>query len=247
MADKEYIRKAELQKRLAIGNDAVIAALQTGRLKRELVNGQWKYEWYSNKKLFIESSGKAFRYTDEAIAARLKKDSKDPKNLRPCMQHKRYVPIKKTDIEMDKEDKTGTHPIDVIEEPPDKDGDFTRNMSRVQAEAVKQVYLAKKAKLSFLKDAGILIEASVVQKEWEEIAVRLRKVILSIPDRVSEVYASMTSATDIHNNLTEELVHALTSLVFEINKEDKEGKNDYFSEDVEEFETKEKDFDAIED
>lgn len=244
MADKEYIRKAELKKRLAIGDDAILAALQTGRLKRELVNGQWKYEWYSNKKLFIESSGKAFRYTDDAIAERL---NKNPKSLRVKTQHRRYVPvIKKTDIKMDQEDKTGTHPIDVIEEPPDKDGDFTRNMSRVQAEAVKQVYLAKKAKLSFLKDAGILIETAVVQKEWEEIAVRLRKVILSIPDRVSEVYASMTSAIDIHKNLTEELVHALTSLQFEIKNEDGD-KNDYFNEDVEEFEEKEKDFNTIED
>ena len=245
MAEKEYIRTAELKKRLAISGQSVLTALQTGRLKRELVNGMWKYDWLLNKRLFIESSGQAYRYTDAAIEDRLKRN---PKSLYTNL--KRYQTETTTrgkDIRMDEEDKKGMHPIDVIEEPQDKDGDFTRNMSRVQAEAVKQVYLAKKAKLSFLKDAGILIETAVVQKEWEEIAVRLRKLLLSIPDRVSEVYASMTSATDIHKNLTEELTHALTTLVFEINREDKEGKNDYFSEDVEEFETKEKDFDSTED
>lgn len=237
MAEKEFISRAELRKRLAVSEDTILAALQTGRLKRVLLNGLWKFDWLENKRSFIESSGQGYRYTEAEIK---KRQQNNPKILKPHIK-KRSVDsvIIGKDVRMDQEDNHGMHPIDVIEDPPDRDGDFTRNMSRAQADAVKQVYLAKKAKLSFLKDAGILIESAVVQKEWEEIAVRLRKVILSIPDRVSEVYASMTSATDIHKNLTEELTHALTSLTYEI---EKEGKDDYFTEDVEEFETQEEEF-----
>lgn len=216
---KEYISRPELRERLGISKPAEKKAIDTGRLKLELYKGKWMYEWHSNRTRFIGSSRDPFRYTPDKVAKR------KPLTL------KRKIKLKAT---MGNEDDRGNHPIDLIEDPPDKDGDFIPGMNKVKAEAVKQLYLAKSAKLSFLKEAGLLVEMAQIKKEGEEIATRVQKVILAIPDRVAELYASMTDAKEIHQNLTDELIHALTNLrdIEEIAK--KREKNDYFEEEVEE-------------
>jgi len=104
--------------------------------------------------------------------------------------------------------------VDTLIEP--ADSEFNSAMGRRQSEAVKQLYLAKQAKLKFLKEAGILMETEKIKQEWEAIAISVRKTMLAIPDRVSELYASMLSADEIRKNLTKEIINSLTNLKFEM-------------------------------
>ena len=196
---KEYISRVELRKRLGISKPAERKAMDAGRLKLELYRGLWQYDWYANRKLFIESARDPYRYTAINVSKRNGKSGSG-----------KIKPRKKATMEQ--EDHRGNHPIDLIEEPPDADGDFQPGMSRMKAETVKQLYLAKRAKLDFLRNAGLLVEMEKIKREAEEIAVRLQKAILAIPDRVSELYASMTDAREIHTNLVKELSYALSSL-----------------------------------
>jgi len=210
---KEYIRQSEFCKRLGISKQALQQAERRGRVKIEIYNGNRRIEWHENRRSYIESSRQPYRYKTMAVLKR-----KNGKRSNGNQESE----IKK---------KNGNHPIDLIEDPDDKDGDFRPNMGRLEAESVKQVYLAKQAKLKFLKEAGILIESAVVQKEWEEIAIRVQKAMVSIPDRVAEMFASIDDAEKIRADLMSEITHALSSMQYRVKTEDS---NDNIKEFVEE-------------
>ena len=195
---EEYITQVEFCRRLGISRQALLHATKRDRVTIEMHNGKRQIEYHRNRRSYIRSSRTPERFVSMTGEAIVKHKTTEGKKDR----------ISKL--------KNGFHPMDLIEDPPDKDGDFHSGMNRVEAESVKQVYLAKQAKLKFLKSAGILIESEVVKREWEEIAVRVQKSMLAIPDRVSEIFASVNDADKIHNDLTAEIRHVLTSLQYRV-------------------------------
>jgi len=199
---KEYIKQIEFCRRLSISKQGLQSAIRRGRVKLEQVPGHKtpRIEWFENRKTFVETSRTPSRYFKDQKILKIKlKNGKQKESTKKI---------------------NGTHTIDLIQEPEDPDGDFNPQTSRLEAEAVKQVYLAKQAKLKFLKDAGILIETDGVVKEWQDIAVRVQKAMLSIPDRVSEIFASSSDAHEIHKTLDTEIRHGLSSLVYNLKSGD---------------------------
>jgi hypothetical protein len=173
-------------------------------------------EYYSNRRSYIQTSRTPSRYTSTEYGMSVNVNNKD--------KHKKSS-----------RSQTGSafsHPVDLIEEPPDKDGEFRPGIDRIEAEGVKQIYLAKQAKLKFLQASGILIETETVKREWKDIALRVQKTMLSIPDRVSEIFASMNDAEKIHNELTAEIRHALSSLQYRVKLDDLQ--DDDLNEEIEE-------------
>jgi len=210
---KEYITKNEFCKRLGITGTNLYVAIRRGRVLVEKYNGKPRIEWHENRRRFIETARIHQRYTKDAINKRIGNNGSEngKENPRSNLKQDSYADSNKF-----------YHPTDLIQDPIDKDGDFLPQMSKLQAEAVKQVYFAKQAKIKFLKDAGILIETAIVQKEWEEIAMRVQKTMMSIPDRVAEMFASINDAEKIHRDLTSEISHALSSLQYKVNIEEKD-------------------------
>lgn len=210
---KEYISKKEFARRMGISSYAVVMAIKSGRIiPEDRGSGKEYLEWYSSKERFINLS-KRPDVTRQAVSEY--EDSLKTSDVRvaPGNNGKIKQKYKATVV--------NSHPLDSVQDPPDTDGDFHPQMSRLEAESVKQVYLAKQAKLKFLKDAGLLVEAQTVKREWEEIAVRVQKAMLAIPDRVSEIFASVNDAEKIHKDLEKEIRHALTSLQYTMKSEDK--------------------------
>jgi len=199
---KEYIKQSEFCRRLSISRQGLQKAVRRGRVKLEQIPGHKtpRIEWFENRRSFVETSRTPSRYF------------KGEKHLTMKLKSNNYQ-------ESRKQEKI-THAIDLVHEPEDPDGDFNPQTSRLEAEAIKQLYLAKQAKLKFLKDAGLLIEADVVEKEWQNIAIRVQKAMLSIPDRVSEVFASCSESNVIHKMLDKELRYGLSSLVYNPNSGD---------------------------
>jgi len=197
---EDWITQAEFARRLGISKVALHKAEKCGRVDIEIRNGRPRIEYHSNRRAFIETSNRPERYVQNEVEKRLKHKNKKVNSRNRS----------------ESSGNNGFHPVDLIEDPPDKDGDFTHSMNRHQAESVKQVYLAKQAKLKFLKEAGILIETEVVKREWQEIAMRVQKAMLAIPDRVAEIFASTTDADKIHNDLNSEIRHALSSLQYTV-------------------------------
>lgn len=204
---KEYIRQTEFCRRLGITLTGLQKAAQRGRVRIEEREGKKRIEWHENRRTYIESARTPARYTTNSILKR-KKENVQNHNQDPEQKKINY--------------NNGFHPMDLVPEPEDKDGDFRPSMSRLEAESVKQIYLAKQAKLKFLKSAGILIETALVQREWEEIAIRVKRAMLTIPDRVAELFASTSDAVKIHNDLSAEIIHALSSLQYKVKFEEKD-------------------------
>lgn len=205
---QEYVTKAEFCRRLRITRTALFYAVKSGRVVVEEWHGRPRIEFYRNKHTFVSTSqhperympGPQFGIANNSKKARHKKtDSGSLRNIKS----------------------PSSHPLDDVPDPVDEDGDFHPAMSRLEAESVKQVYLAKQAKLKFLKDAGLLVEVETVKREWEEIATRVQKTMLSIPDRVAEIFATITDADKIHSDLTTEIRYALSSLQYRVKIEDK--------------------------
>ena len=67
-----------------------------------------------------------------------------------------------------------------------------------------------------MKEASVLVESAVVIKDWEVIAITVRKQIMAISDRVCQLFASMSDANEIKKMLDEEHVHALSRLHYEV-------------------------------
>jgi hypothetical protein len=203
---QEYITQAEFCRRMGITKQALQGAEKRERVEIENHNGRRMIEYYKNRRSYIQTSRNPSRYVTPTLGGKVK--------------HKQNG-----NRDSGKESKIGYHRMDIVEDPPDTDGDFHENMNRLEAESIKQVYLAKQAKLKFLKDAGVLIETETVKREWQEIAVRVQKTMLSIPDRVSEIFASTSDAIKIYNDLTAEIRHALSSLQYRVKIEDEDDDN----------------------
>ena len=91
--------------------------------------------------------------------------------------------------------------------PADQIPDF--NISR----AKKEFYTAELARIQVEQQKKELINAKEVEKKSFEMAVGIREAFLTLPDRVSNLFASETDATAIDGVLRKELHSCLESFV----------------------------------
>lgn len=164
----------------------------------------WKLEWYTNRDRVIKNSSDPTRYTPEAIQQRRQKKT------RRMYAEEDAVDENENGVDSD---------IDTMleaEEPEDADREFTSTMSKREADAVKKLYDAKRSKLAFLKEAGVLVESAAVAREWEQIAITVRKQVMAVSDRVCQLFASMDDPREIKRMLDDEHIHALSRLQYEV-------------------------------
>lgn len=83
------------------------------------------------------------------------------------------------------------------------------NISR----AKKEFYQAELARIQVLQQKKDLISAKEVEKKSFELAVGIREAFLTLPDRVSNLFASETDATAIDGVLRKEIHSCLESFV----------------------------------
>ena len=95
----------------------------------------------------------------------------------------------------------------VQEMPADQIPDF--NVSR----AKNEFYKAELARIQVLQQKKELISAKEVEKKSFELAVGIREAFLTLPDRVSNLFASETDATAIDGVLRKEIHSGLESFV----------------------------------
>jgi hypothetical protein len=91
--------------------------------------------------------------------------------------------------------------------PADQIPDF--NVSR----AKNEFYKAELARIQVLQQKKELISAKEVEKKSFELAVGIREAFLTLPDRVSNLFASETDATAIDGVLRKEIHSCLESFV----------------------------------
>ena len=91
--------------------------------------------------------------------------------------------------------------------PADQIPDF--NVSR----AKNEFYKAELARIQVLQQKKELISAKEVEKKSVELAVGIREAFLTLPDRVSNLFASETDATAIDGVLRKEIHSCLESFV----------------------------------
>ena len=91
--------------------------------------------------------------------------------------------------------------------PADQIPDF--NISR----AKKEFYTAELARIQVEQQKKELINAKEVEKKSFEMAVGIREAFLTLPDRVSNLFASETDATAIDGVLRKEIHSCLESFV----------------------------------
>jgi Fe2+ or Zn2+ uptake regulation protein len=131
---------------------------------------------------------------------------------------KRVIPKAKTtekiEIEQVKEEIIDIEPEKIIE----IEKEFANISSSKQADTVKQVYLAKNAKLKFLVSLGKLIPKKGVENAWISVAMEVKKAMMAIPSRVSEICAVHSDGKVINQLLTNEIGIALRNLQFNIQK-----------------------------
>ena len=77
---------------------------------------------------------------------------------------------------------------------------------------VKELYDAKMAKLEYEKAVGLVVETSVVRREYFRLARIVRDAIMSIPDRLAGELAAEHDQIRIHAILSKELSQALAAL-----------------------------------
>ena len=213
---EEFISIRELRYRLGLSMGYVEKHTRSGDIKIVKRDGMKLCEWFeTSQRLFKTARNPVWFHPTEIerrlgkrkeareVRARLREEKRNGKSSpleTPPISPPAFVP--QPELLMDPKVSTSN--------------EFHGDMSKREAEAIKQVYLAKQAKLKYLKDIGILIEAARVKAEWEEIAIRVRKAMLSIPDRVAHLYATTHEPTVIHRNLMTEIGHALTRLQYDV-------------------------------
>ena len=95
------------------------------------------------------------------------------------------------------------------------DGSFEEllgTMNLNQAKTVSEILTAKLKEIQYKKETGELVEKKEVEKEAFELGRRVRDAVLSVPDRVASIVASMSDSNAIKELLNNELRHALEIL-----------------------------------
>jgi len=106
-----------------------------------------------------------------------------------------------------------------------------QGMSLHQAKAMKEVFLAKRAKLNYESALGSLVQIADLMASWEEIGVTIQKSLLAIPDRTSQLVASESSPQKCHEIILREVRYTLQNLATDLanmakSKEQEAGKDE---------------------
>lgn len=94
------------------------------------------------------------------------------------------------------------------------EGMLTRGevLSPNQSRQIKEAYSARREKMEFEKEAGMLVDRASVESEMFAIARRVRDSILNVCDRIDAELASMTDPQAINLRLRRELIEAMEGL-----------------------------------
>lgn len=102
----------------------------------------------------------------------------------------------------------------------DSDGpdDISKSKAKTYAEARedKEKWLALQAELDYRKDAGELIPADKVKRQWETIAIKVQKAMLAIPARVSAILAAEADDFKVRQLLVKEINSSLSALASDV-------------------------------
>lgn len=119
----------------------------------------------------------------------------------------------KIDIEQaDRDWERNTSPVNAPKRAPRVDGGAGGGSSFAQSRAVRELYLARLAKIEFEERTGKLISRDEVTVAAFTKARTVRDSLLNIPDRVAAVLAAETDPVRAHQILTHEIRKALREL-----------------------------------
>lgn len=225
---KEYITPINFRRRLSIAPATFKQAVDEGRIKTRKVKGSTLIEWNSNSLAFIKSAPNPERYTEGAIVKRkVEAIRKAEKAGKKGGRNKGLTPeqeeLKYSTPSIQKKLKAALDPGAEVQAPqddPELQKEMEGNKNKREAEAEKQKWLAKQARLKYLRDAGAVIDIETVKKDWEKIGLYLRKSFLEVPDRTAELFASLNSSKQIKDILLKEITHILTGLNYEVEKKE---------------------------
>jgi hypothetical protein len=118
----------------------------------------------------------------------------------------------KIDVEQaDRDWDRNTSPVNAPKRAPKSDG-ATGGPTYAQSRAVRELYLARLAKIEFEERAGKLISRDEVTVAAFTKARTVRDNLLNIPDRVAAMLAAETDPVRTHQILTDEIRKALIEL-----------------------------------
>lgn len=103
----------------------------------------------------------------------------------------------------------------------DLDVVITEDNAAVQlriAEAVREMWKAKQARLDYEEQIGHLVSADRVRRDAFEVARIVRDAVLALPDRLSPELIGITDQAAMHGAITKALVAALDELTNGIEK-----------------------------
>lgn len=92
------------------------------------------------------------------------------------------------------------------------DGEISDRMTLTQAQRAEKIWMARKKKLDYEREAGKLVDVDTVRKEAFESARAVRDAILAIPDRISSLLAAEVDPARVNVMLADELRNALEGL-----------------------------------
>ena len=123
------------------------------------------------------------------------------------------TPDGKIDVEQaDREWDRNTSPVNAPKRAPRGGGGAAGGPTYAQSRAVRELYLARLAKIEFEERAGKLVSRDQVTVAAFTKARTVRDNLLNIPDRVAAVLAAETDPVRTHQILTDEIRKALIEL-----------------------------------
>jgi excisionase family DNA binding protein len=179
---KTYVTQAELARRLGVNRQYIYKLVKQGKLKK-----------CRNGKLDLDASLEAIEQVrDPAYASKI--DTEAARTPRKKVRRKK-VATKAT-----KASKNGDDP------PPAKtvpSGPSSRKPTYAESKAMREFWLAKQARQTFLRNERELIPAEEVEKEVFEAFRPVREALLAAPGRMAGVLAPMSEAGEIEAVLME--------------------------------------------
>lgn len=85
-----------------------------------------------------------------------------------------------------------------------------------EAKTMKEVYLAKMARLKYEEEAGRFLEKSEVERRAQEVGMVVRQNLLSLPSRLMDQLAAESDPREINALLDAEVREVLTMLAEEL-------------------------------
>ncbi len=123
------------------------------------------------------------------------------------------TPDGKIDVEQaDRDWGRNTSPVNAPKRAPKATGDLGGGPTYAQSRAVRELYLARLAKIEFEERAGKLVSRDEVTVAAFTKARTVRDNLLNIPDRVAAMLAAESDPGRTHQILTDEIRKALIEL-----------------------------------